>query len=206
MPEALDVKGKLFEIISDIQKYDSPEKIEDLKRELKFLKESDGDSIICIVDYGENLRDVITGFSVSSIGYIFCFPGLVTSPEFSVPTNVRLIPVSTAFSGIDFSSWEIYTYGYFAGAYMRYSDFSTARLEGADLTGADVQSVIFSSANLTNAKIHNANFKAANLTNATLPEYAATVAQFKEVVGRDNWDEDITWTDGLLINEIRPLE
>ncbi|MBS1513869.1 MAG: pentapeptide repeat-containing protein [Bacteroidetes bacterium] len=206
MPEALDVKGKLFEIISDIQKYDSPEKIEDLKRELKFLKENDAESLFVVGDYGENLNDVIDSFSGSDPGYVFCFPGVTVSPSHIVPSRIRLVPVSTAFSGIDFSSWEIYTYGYFAGAYMRYSDFSTARLEGADLTGADVQSVIFSSANLTNAKIHNANFKAANLTNATLPEYAATVAQFKEVVGRDNWDEDITWTDGLLINEIRPLE
>jgi len=196
MPEPFNVQEKLFEIISNLKEYDSPEKIEDLKTELKFLKEWDIESTITIVNFGEEIFDGINNTPGSVVSYIFCFPGCIGGSISGLNSNLRIIPVSTAFAGILFDPSEFYDQGYFIGAYLNGSKFRNANLAGADFTGANLSNAAFDNAVLTDSKIHNANFCGANLTGATMPDYANTISEFKTVVGNGNWNTNTIWING----------
>lgn len=193
MANQFDVQSKLFEIISNLSQYDSPDKLEELKKELKFLQEWDPDNSICIVDYGINISEAINIASGSVVTYLFCFPGCICDSVAGVNSNLRFVPLSTAFSGVTFNPSEFLSQGYFTGAYLRNTNFLNAIFTDADLTGADLSNSSLEGANLTNAKIHLANFCGANLSEAAMPEYANTIAEFKAVVGSGNWDENTIW-------------
>lgn len=200
MLETYQVQEKLYEIISNLAEYDSPERIEDLKTELKFLKEWDSDSSINIVDFGQSLEDAILNSVTNVVSYIFCFPGCVGQNITEVNPNLRIIPVSTAFAGMYFNPGNFSDKGYFIGAYLRNIKFRNGDLAGADFTGADLTNASFESVTLTDAKIHGANFCGADLNGSTLPEYADTVTKFKEVVGKGNWDTKTKWVNGTYLS------
>jgi uncharacterized protein YjbI with pentapeptide repeats len=201
MAEQFSVLDELFEIISNIEKYDSPDKIDDLKRELIFLRDNDPTAAILIADYEENLSDVLTNFSPSNVGYVFCFPGVRTNGELvSIPGNVKLVPVSTALSGFNFMNVTINDCALFAGAYLRNCNFSSCDLTGMDFTGADLTGAILSHAILSGAKLHNANVSGATFQGATMPDSIDTRARLKEVLGKGNWNPLTTiWVDGSPI-------
>jgi len=198
MADQFNVLYKLFEIISNIQKYDSPDKIDDLKRELVFLRDNDFVSALFIADYEQNLSDVLPNFSPSNVGYVFCFPGVKNNGELvSIPGNVKLVPVSTALAGFNFENVPIYDCGLFAGAYLRNCNFNSSDLTGMDFTGADLTGAVLSHAILTGAKLHNANFSGATFLGATMPDSIDTRARLKEVLGKGNWNPLTTiWVDG----------
>lgn len=204
MPGTFDVYGKIYEIISNLQEYNSPEKIEDLKSELKFIQENDDGNNIYIADYGESIPDIVNTASPSDIGYVFCLPGCVTGilagSLYEVPSNVRLVPVSTAFAGADFANVNIQNRAFLAGAYMADINFAGADLSEADLTGSDVSGGNFSGVNLYGAKLRNTNFARVTLQGATMPEIANTKESFKSVVGTGNWHPTNTiWIDGSTL-------
>ncbi|MBS1494737.1 MAG: pentapeptide repeat-containing protein [Bacteroidetes bacterium] len=203
MAISIDIYGKLYEIISNLKEYNSPEKLEDLKTELKFLKENDDRNSIYIADYGDDISVIVSNASPVNIAYIFCFPGFIGNIG-SFHDSLRIVPVSTALSGISSQSISIQSRGYFAGAYLRDSDFASSDFSGLDLSGADLSNANLEYCNFTNAKIQNANFCGANLNFASLPDYADTIEEFKTVTGVGNWNGETTiWTDGLALDGYR---
>lgn len=200
MAEQFRTQDKLFEIISNLQEYNSPEKIEDLKTELKFLKDWDTDNSITVVDFGQSVTNAVSNSPGSVVSYIFCFPGCIAGSIDDVSTNLRIIPVSTAFAGLTFDPAEFLDQGYFIGAYLQNTRFRHGNLTGADLTGADLTNAIFDGVILTDAKIHGANFCGADLSANTLPDYADTITNFKEVVGKGNWDTSTKWITGTYLS------
>ncbi len=196
MPDQFDVQSKLFEIISNLSEYDSSEKIEELKKELKFLQEWDADNSITVVDFGMLITDGVASAPASVISYLFCFPRCITNAVMGISYNLRIVPVSTAFAGGSFRNSEFYNYAYFIGAYLRNANFADCVFTGADFTGADLANSLLINADLTDAKIHSANFCGVNLTGAVMPSYADTITEFKEVVGSGNWDKNTKWING----------
>ena len=199
MAEQFRTQDKLYEIISNLQEYNSPDKIEDLKTELKFLREWDADSSITIVDFGQSITDAINNSPGSIVSYIFCFPGCIGGSIDDINPNLRIVPVSTAFAGLSFNPADFLDQGYFIGAYLRNTRLVHGDLTGADFTGADLSGSVLIGSNLSDAKIHSTNFCGADLTGATLPEYANTIIEFKAVVGADNWNTNTKWITGSFL-------
>lgn len=199
MAEPFRTQDKLYEIISNLQEYNSPEKIEDLKTELKFLQEWDPDNSINIVDFGQSVVEALLNSATNVVSYIFCFPGCQGGNISEVNQNLRIVPVSTAFAGMYFNPGSFSDKGYFIGAYLRNIKFRHGDLAGADFTGADLTNATFEAVILTDAKIHGANFCGADLSGSTMPEYADTITKFKEVVGKGNWDTKTKWVNGTYL-------
>ncbi len=207
MSKETEFDSLLNEVIESLLEYDSQEKIEQLKIKLRYLQEVDDENKIYVADYGDSLSAILNTASPSTKSYVFCLPGVITDGAVSTfDSNFRIVPVSKALADADFHGITLNNKCYFVSAYLSGCDFSGADFTGTDFTGADVSNSNFSGAVLTNAKIHNVNFKRAILTGATMPENANTIPEFKEVVGADNWDDAIVWTDNILISEYRVEE
>jgi len=202
MSKETDFDSLLNEVLENLLDYDSPEKIERLKIKLKYLQEVDDNASVYVADYGESFSDKLNAISTSGRAYLFCLPGVVTSGNISnFADNVRLVPVSTAFTGGIFSDINLTNKGYFISAYLRDCNFNGALMNGIDLTGADLSNSYFQNADLSNAILHNANFCGADLSSAILPDSCNTTGKFKKTVGAGNWNGETTiWNDGYPLD------